>query len=121
MTSAFGRQQSPMMTSADNVGEGWHQIIRDLEAGLNEIDPEFHLIQVKEKFGALRYYAEPHHEMDRDIENKFQTRINTAEGRSQVTCEFCGQPGETHSIGGWLKTLCDEHHAERLDRYEATS
>ena len=113
MTSAFGDQKVPMMTSITNVGEGWHPLIKDMEALLNEIDPDFELLQVKEKFGGLRYYA---HTRDRgDANEEFQEVLRRAESESERTCEVCGMPGENHpGTFGWLKTLCPEHQAERL-------
>jgi hypothetical protein len=110
MTSAFDYQDVPMMTSADNVGTGWHQIIRDLETRLNEIDPHFQLLQVKEKFGALRYYAAPAKGADTE---EFHLAIRVAEAKSALTCEKCGAKAETKSSHGWFVTLCDEHFAER--------
>lgn len=109
MTSCFGPQASPMMTQASNVGEGWHPLLRNLELGLNDLDPDFTLQQVKEKFGGLRYYAQS----DAD---GFQELIGIAEEASTHLCEVCGKHGETKSFHGWLKTLCDEHFAEREAR-----
>lgn len=113
MTSAFGDQKVPMMTSINNVGEGWHPLIKELEDKLNDIDPDFQLQQVKEKFGTLRYYAQ----CDKGGVN-FHKLISEAEEKSGTICEMCGEPAETHSYSGWLKTLCDEHRRERLARMD---
>jgi len=102
-----------MMTSINNVGEGWHEIIRTLEEKLNAIDPEFELLQVKEKFGGLRYYA---HTSQPDQGTNFHQLISLAEEATFHTCEQCGKPAETHSYRGWLKTFCEEHRAEREER-----
>lgn len=112
MTSAFGDQQVPMMTSANNVGEGWHPILRDLEEKLNEISPDFTLQQVKEKFGGLRYYAQGG-VSNHWTSEEFQNAILEAEEESFHICELCGEPGKTRSHRGWLKTLCEKHDAER--------
>jgi len=106
MTSCFGPQAVPMMTQASNVGEGWHQLLHNLEDQLNQIDPNFELQQVKEKFGGLRYYAQ-------SPADGFHEAIDIAEEASFHLCEVCGKHGETKSIQGWLKTLCEEHYAER--------
>ena len=103
-----------MMTSANNVGEGWHPILRTLEEELNAIDPNFTLQQVKEKFGGLRYYASLSEAIY--TENKdwdFQFCLRKAEELSCHTCEECGKPAETKAYRGWYKTLCDEHGAAR--------
>jgi hypothetical protein len=112
MTSSFGDQPSPMMTSASNVGEGWHPILRELEEELNKIDPDFILQQVKEKFGGLRYYAQSH-----IADPSFQQAIHAAEAKSERTCEVCGEPGEVKATYHWLKCLCETHRAEDEKRY----
>ncbi len=61
--------------------------------------------QVKEKFGTLRFY---YHGGDDIIDGM----VSMAESMSAVTCEECGKPGY-QSIGGWIVTLCKEHHEER--------
>jgi len=38
-----------------------------------------------------------------------------AENMAAITCEECGKPGELRT-GGWMRTLCDEHEAERQER-----
>ncbi len=40
-----------------------------------------------------------------------------AESWAGHSCEECGAPGEMRS-GGWVKTLCDKHEAERQKKYE---
>lgn len=101
-----------MMTSANNVGEGWHPILRELEEELNRIDPDFYLQQVKEKFGGLRYYADPH-----SPDPAFRQAINVAEAKSERTCEVCGEPGVIKATHHWLKCLCEKHRAEDEEHY----
>lgn len=71
---------------------------------LNEdikIIPLFNIVQIKEKFGTLRFYY--------DGGDKVIDRIvSMGERFSESTCEYCGKPGKLRQ-GGWLKTLCDEH------------
>ena len=56
------------------------------------------ILQIKEKFGTLRFYASkaPDH---------VRAAINDAEAKSAETCEMCGAPGERRS-DGWIRTLC---------------
>lgn len=110
MTSAFGDQKVPMMTSIKNVGEGWHEIIRALEEQLNLIDPDYTLQQVKEKFGGLRYYASTD-----QSDTNFHDLIRQAEEKSERTCEVCGEAATTQSIRGWWKTLCEEHYNQKME------
>ena len=112
MTSIFDEPRN-VMTSANNIGEGWHPIVRRLEEELNKIDPDFILQQVKEKFGGLRYYATPH-----VPDPAFQQAINVAEAESERTCEVCGEPGENKATRQWLKTLCETHREVDEQRYQ---
>ena len=107
-----------MMTSANNVGEGWHPIIRTLEEILNVLDPDYELQQVKEKFGGLRYYAQLSSPALVGLFEQFHAAIDDAEQESLRTCEMCGNPGSQRG-GGWIKTLCDRHAEERSDRDQA--
>ena len=61
--------------------------------------------QVKEKFGALRFYYT-------GGDDEISGMVRMAESMSVLTCETCGKPGEQR-FGGWIRTLCDEHAAER--------
>lgn len=61
--------------------------------------------QIKEKFGDLRFYYEGGDLYIRGL-------VSMAEEWAGNTCEECGKPGKTRE-GGWIKTLCDEHEAER--------
>jgi hypothetical protein len=64
-------------------------------------DPQtgFAVVQVKEKFGGLRYYT--NYGSDR-----INTFINLAERLADVTCEECGRVGKERP-GSWIRTLCD--------------
>ena len=76
--------------------------------GLREVPEEFPqvvAVQVKEKFGGLRFYVD-------GGDDVVYGMIQMAESLSTVTCEECGKPGIQRS-GGWIRTLCDEHEAER--------
>jgi len=58
-------------------------------------------VQVKEKFGGLRFYI---HSADDEVFGM----IEMAEMLSYVTCEVCGKHGSLHRRGHWLKTLCSK-------------
>jgi hypothetical protein len=62
-------------------------------------------VQVKEKFGTLRFYVQGANEQTYHY-------IEFAEALSARTCEECGAPGRTRG-GGWVRTLCDRHEEER--------
>jgi len=60
-------------------------------------------VQVKEKFGGLRFYVQA-------ATDKHYSYISFAESMSYRTCEECGNPGKTYT-DGWHMTLCDIHAA----------
>ena len=60
-------------------------------------------VQIKEKFGGLRFYVQA-------ATDKHYQYINFAESMSYRTCEECGNPGKTYT-DGWHMTLCDIHAA----------
>lgn len=98
----------PVFKSVD-CGPGWWGIIRRLDAGLKEIAPDYQVMQVKEKFGGLRYYVTG---IPRDVWEKASELDRAAEAESFETCEECGRPASTSSGRGyWIRTLCDEDRA----------
>ena len=60
-------------------------------------------VQVKEKFGGLRFYVQA-------ATDKHYNFISFAESMSYRTCESCGADGKTYT-DGWHRTLCDIHAA----------
>ena len=103
------------------VDKGWWPILQALCANIqHHIDwwnknHEKHPIveqvvveQIKEKFGGLRFYYTGGDE-------KIQGMVRMAEAWADHSCEECGAPGKTRE-GGWIKTLCDHHEAERQER-----
>jgi hypothetical protein len=90
-------------------GDGWGEILKLLSARLDPYAATSGLtiIQVKEKFGAIRVYFRIE---DRDGEAVEAVRrwISEAEERSCETCERCGSPGMRawRKFGGLL-TLCE--------------
>jgi hypothetical protein len=92
------------------AGPGWHHLLTLLAEWMREvgIPSDFTALQVKEKFGALRFYYAPHH----DPQHPFEAVIAATERLSQGVCETCGAPGSTRK-GGWVRTLCDAHASRR--------
>ncbi len=106
------------------VDKGWWPIIERLCANIQRrIDfwnknHEKHPIieqvvvsQIKEKFGGLRFYYDGGDEYIRGM-------VTMAEEWADRTCETCGNAGQSRKTG-WIKTLCDEHAAEREAAYKA--
>jgi hypothetical protein len=91
--------------------EGWFDLLWMLSLALEDESKQtgakIEAMQVKEKFGGLRFYTGP-------CTDRGYTLINMAETLSVRTCEVCGKHGQTcNRTGGyWLKTVCKEHAAE---------
>ncbi len=125
----FAQRNAPMQTTAMcwgfEHGDGWYNIIDKLcaciqnhidwrqkqRASLLENNPhnvsipdeiqQVVAVQIKEKFGTLRFYYDGGDEYIRGL-------VSMAEVISEITCETCGSPGKLRE-GGWLRTLCDTH------------
>lgn len=107
------------------VDEGWYQLVVDCDRELSLFDPRYKILQIKEKFGGLRYYIKP-------SETCYEPRrlhdvISKYEEIAAKTCEATGKPGVLmKSIGGWYKTLNPEyaestlHYAKYSEVKEAT-
>lgn len=107
----FAEKDLPMsktcMCWGIDCGDGWYNIINalceNIMAYCNSHNcPTPAVIQVKEKFGGLRFYTRGTvWEIDRMIED--------AEELSYKTCESCGASGkQDENQVGWIVTLCDE-------------
>jgi len=108
------------------VGPGWWHILETLcerinshvEWKQNQLEkyqrgpgcPDVVVAQIKEKFGGLRFYYD-------GGDDVVDGMVRMAESWAGQTCEECGKPGKSRN-GGWIKTLCDEHEAERQARYK---
>ncbi len=104
-----------------DIGDGWYQVIDSLcnqiqhhvdwkqeqkeKYGRGDGCQQVVATQVKEKFGGLRFYYE-------GGDPVVDGMVRMAESWAANTCEECGKPG-TMRTGGWIRTLCDEHEAER--------
>ena len=118
------------------TGDGWYNIISALCQSIQQYldchngDGEFEYrkkfhsdshtpvrqvetVQVKEKFGGLRFYYIGGN-------NCIRGMINMAEALSCVTCEDCSNPGIQNGPG-WIRTLCKPcriaHDKARADRF----
>ena len=89
---------------------GWHQIIVDCDRALQKIDPDYVPIQIKQKFGGLRFYFNTKfsHPANPNIDSKYEALMATVryyEDLASVTCEISGTPGVLMKKGSWLRTL----------------
>lgn len=63
--------------------------------------PQIQAVQVKEKYGTLRFYTNFSDEYVDGL-------IAMAESMTAVTCQECGNPGRVRGLG-WIYVACDEH------------
>jgi hypothetical protein len=95
------------------VGDGWYDILDVLCANIkghlqwvnanhkekSEPLEQIRAIQIKEKFGGLRFYIN-------GGDDVIYGMVNMAEAMSYTTCEYCGNKGKPDNSQRWIKTLC---------------
>lgn len=117
-----GDPMKDSMVFGFECGDGWFQTIWDLCIDLEKMDKEnqknipddkraksllergydqysFQVVQVKEKMGTLRFYAQGSSE-------EMWKRIQIAENATSTICEECGEEGELKRENGWYKVRC---------------
>jgi hypothetical protein len=100
------------------VGPGWWPIIESLCSQIQhhidwknkqlEVVAQVTVNQIKEKFGGLRFYYS-------GGDDAIDGMVRMAESWAAHSCEECGAAGKSRG-GGWIRTLCDTHEAERQQR-----
>lgn len=106
--------------SGFDLSPGWETLIHTLCSILEEqierlpeeVRDAVQCAQVKQKFGSLRFYMT-------NESPEMSGAIAMAEAMSAHICETCGLPGKQRT-GGWILTLCDEHHVERESKKRIT-
>ena len=93
------------------TGDGWFDLIDKLSAALEQINHELpqgtekiETVQVKSKFGGLRFYLDG---VPLLISDKVSKLVTLAEEESLKTCERCGKHGKPNE-SGWITTLCED-------------
>jgi hypothetical protein len=94
------------------VPVGWKDLVTglcdDLEGMVPQDSPEgFGVVQIKSKFGGLRFYIKQGQTEIKGIDE----RIQLAHEESYRTCEQCGRPGELLETDEYLYTSCPDHAA----------
>lgn len=115
-----GDMQSTLMCFGFCHGDGWYNIIRNMCHAI-----QFHIdhlpeekreacqvvaVQVKEKFGALRFYYNGGDSYVNGV-------VDMAALMSTATCEECGSPGSLNR-SGWISCLCQPCR-EKLSRKDS--
>ena len=112
-----GDMRKTCMAWGIDTGPGWYPLIEELSIKLEELIvklPEeertnYKAAQVKEKFGALRFYLAGGTKEMYDL-------VYKAEDDSAKVCETCGCPAQIRG-DGWMRAHCDgcekEYQAKR--------
>lgn len=91
------------------VGPGWIPLVdtlcRLLEKSAEQEGSEVKALQVKEKFGKLRFYAATRSSYHGGL-------INMAEAYAARICDVCGGLGSMVCINGYYATRCKLHETK---------
>jgi hypothetical protein len=104
------------------VGNGWKDIIIGMCRDIAAIDKDsiVRVLQVKEKFGGLRFYygVEGGYEGNKDLWKEVEKIVRAGEAEAYKTCEYCGIQPATQTKSMWIKTLCEPCMTNALKRRE---
>lgn len=88
-------------SNPESIPENLARIKELQEQRVKLVEDAPQVMQVKEKFGALRVYIS-------SSDPGLHAVCDAIGYLSYRTCEECGAPGKIRS-GGWIRTLCDKH------------
>lgn len=132
---------------------GWYDLIRELCQKISDRferdgkEPDIIVLQIKEKFAALRFYYKfegskdsiqaldilssgisirfpPEDNSDKSDDETAALRkdirklVNEYEQKSKTVCEVCGGTGEVRPDMPWIRTLCENCYDNYLKRTE---
>jgi len=88
--------------------DGWFGLVYNLTKDIYDeakktgvlCNDDFYVVQIKEKFGQLRYYITYGND-------EIFKLIEEAERVSATICEWCGEEGKIRN-NSWIRTLCDD-------------
>ena len=98
--------------------DGWFDLLDALAKNIEFRAPEvYRAVQVKEKFGGLRFYLSLRDgkEVDPKDVAAINGMVSFAENFSLRICEDCGNPGSKRP-SGWIRTLCDVCNQKRQEK-----
>jgi len=113
--------KTSLMVFGFDCYDGWFNLIWKLCEDIEKLNPpdDFEIVQVKQKFGTLRFYYS-------NAPDGVWELVSQAETDSETICETCGKEG-TLRAGGWWETICDacvknkeEENRKRIENYKKT-
>lgn len=103
-------------TSFDLIPQGWRrafgmEMCQEIEDALEAdgIQDKYFPVQIKEKYGTLRWY-------DNFTTEKLEKILRKYEDLSERTCILCGAPATKYAVN-WISPYCDKC-AQRISEYE---
>jgi hypothetical protein len=94
------------LDNIEKYNEGWfkNEVITPEKYESNKkLLENFKIVQIKEKFGGLRFYVQgTDYKEHKDIHGW----ITFAESMSYVLCEGCGTNQGLGTTSGWMRTIC---------------
>lgn len=101
-----------------SCGDGWYWLLDNLMDSIlhycrNNKKPLINILQIKEKFGGLRFYFNGGDDIIHGM-------VWFAEHLSYHVCEYCGTTENVGHTRGWMATMCKDCHEknERLKHLE---
>jgi hypothetical protein len=92
---------------------GWIDTIYQLHEALLIVYPEYRIVQIKQKFGTLRFYIDQYPKYNTAQHLIVAACVQYGERKSQRICERCGAEHysdnvELRTMYGWHHTYCDK-------------
>jgi hypothetical protein len=102
LINSHGKMDGPVYDYGRECNDGWLELIAELIQELTDAGWTREILQIKEKFGGLRFYAGGLPQNGDEVIAKY-------EHRSYTICEICGSTDKVRLCGHrWVKTLFDQ-------------
>lgn len=88
----------------DYIPNGWRELARKMISECEAIYPEWEIVDLKEKWGAIRCYDDG---VPSTLRDKMDAIIDKYEVQSARICSQCGAPA-TKTSTGWILPFCDK-------------
>ena len=103
----YGVDNKAYLEEAFQYYKGWTEILQELDNELSFLCPKYEIVQIKEKFGKLRFYFDVPEGLPPQINEIMWKLAAHAEMRSSHICMYCGDFGRHRTDKGWWSTLCE--------------
>ena len=83
------------------ISDHWLELVCDLIKNLIDVGWDKKILQIKEKYGSLRFYIS-------EGSDEIYKLIDKAENDSFTICESCGKVGKLRGNLSWIQVLCED-------------